>query len=367
MPANKNLRVALYLPSLVGGGAERVMLNLGEGLVELGCTVDLVLVNAFGELLSQIPTGVRVTNLKAPRTSFSLLSLARYFRSARPDVVISAMGNSNVVLMIAKALSGSNVSTILTEHSVSAGTAVKLVDRIYRRLARVLYPRATAVVAVSSGVADDLRAAIGIDRRLISVIYNPVLSSGYWEKVRAPLSHPWFAPGQPPVILGVGRLVDEKDFPVLIRALFTIRQTMDVRLLILGEGPNRAQLEELVRDLRLSESVLLPGFADNPYAYMAAASVFALSSRSEGLPTVLIEAIASGTQVVSTDCKSGPREILEITKVGELVPVNDPQAMATAIMHALTAPNAKSLLDQANWSVFTPIVAAANYLELAEE
>ena len=150
-----------------------------------------------------------------------------------------------------------------------------------------------------------------------------------------PFDHPWFAPGAPPVILGAGRLTEQKDFPTLIRAFALVRKKHPARLMILGEGEERSKLETLVQELGLEKEVSLPGFVDNPYKYMKRAAVFVLSSRWEGFPNVLVEAMALGTPVVSTDCPNGPAEILENGKWGELVPVGETQSLASAVLRTL--------------------------------
>lgn len=198
-------------------------------------------------------------------------------------------------------------------------------------LMRWVYPWADSVVAVSQGVADDLVRTLGIDATRVKVIYNPVVDETLFDKAKQPLEHPWFKQGEPPVVLAVGRLTEQKDFETLIRAFAVVRAKRVVRLLILGEGELRFQLETLVNQLGLKDDVALPGFVANPFGYMARASVFVLSSRWEGLPTVLLEAMACGAQVVSTDCPSGPREILEDGKWGLLVPVENVSTLAQAI------------------------------------
>jgi glycosyltransferase involved in cell wall biosynthesis len=209
--------------------------------------------------------------------------------------------------------------------------------RIAPYLARKFYPWADAIVTVSQGSADDL-VNLGLSSKRIQVIYNPVVTPELFEKAKEPIDHPWFKPGSPPVILGVGRLEKQKDFPTLIRAFAQMHKQRPARLMILGEGKDRPDLEALVQELGLEEDVALPGFVANPFAYMASSAVFVLSSLYEGLPTVLIEAIAVGTRVVSTDCPSGPTEILENGRYGKLVAVGDIKSMAEAIVSTLEEP-----------------------------
>jgi glycosyltransferase involved in cell wall biosynthesis len=216
--------------------------------------------------------------------------------------------------------------------------------KLRSRLVRWLYPKSDELVAASYGTAEDLAQITRLPLDRIRVIYNPVVTPQVLRKSQEPVSHPWFALGEPPVILGVGRLVAQKDFFNLVSAFALVRQQRPARLVILGEGEDRPKLEQLIRTLNLEQDVALPGFVDNPYAYMAKASVFALSSRFEGFGNVVAEAMATGTPVVSTDCPSGPAEILGQGEYGRLVPVADSQALGAAILATLDQPVAPELL-----------------------
>lgn len=334
-------RLAIFLPSLEGGGAERVMANLAEGFAERGMATDLVLANAKGPYLAQLSGSVRVVDLRAPRVLASILPLRHYLRSSRPAALLSGLNYANLVALWAKRLSGVDTRMVVTVHNqltTPSEAPPPFKERAIHRLMHYAYPRAHHIVAVSNGVADDLSRTAGIPRHLIHTIYNPVVSEAMLARGGEPLAHPWFGPGQPPVILAIGRFYEQKDFPNLIRAFARLAPTTDGRLLILGDGPQRPQLEGLVRQLGLEERVALPGFVDNPYAYLKRARVFALSSKWEGLPTVLIEALAFGKAIVSTNCKSGPEEILERGRYGTLVPIADDEALARALRRALTEP-----------------------------
>jgi len=331
---------ALFLPSLRGGGAERVMLNLARGFAERGLHVDLVLAKAEGPYLPEVPPAVRIVDLKAPRVLASLPGLVRYLRRERPATMLSTLDHANIVALWAKRLSGSPTRVVVrvaSTVSLSSGHASTARARLTPRLMRLFYPWADGIVAISQGVAADLSRITGIRRERITVIYNPVVTPELFERAKDPLAHPWFPPGQPPVILGVGRLTKAKDFPTLIRAFALVRRELPARLVILGEGEERPRLEALVKELGLEDDVALPGFVENPYAYMSRAAVFVLSSAWEGLPNVLIQAMACGCPVVSTDCPSGPAEILENGKYGPLVPAGDITALALAITSILSS------------------------------
>jgi glycosyltransferase involved in cell wall biosynthesis len=209
------------------------------------------------------------------------------------------------------------------------------------------YPHADAVIAVSQGVADDLARAISIPRQHIDVVYNPVVTARLEERAGVAVEHPWFGDGKPPVILAAGRLTPAKDYPTLLRAFAKVRNKHDCRLIVLGEGELRSVLEALVDELGIGDSVQFPGFSDNPSAWMRKASLFVLSSAWEGLPSVLIEAMACGTQVVSTDCHSGPHEILEGGRWGRLVLVGDSDALASAIGAELRVPGSRNVRERA--------------------
>jgi len=327
--------LALYLPSLRGGGAERVMVNLARGFSEQGLKVDLVLAKAEGPYLSQVPSRVRVVDLKASRVLTSLPGLVRYLKRERPAALLSALDHANIVAIWARKIAGIPCRLVVSTHN----TLSKVIENASNARSRVMplfirwfYPWADAVVAVSQGVADDLVKTTWLPRELITVIYNPIVTPELLEKAKETIDHPWFKPGQPPVILSAGRLTKQKDFPTLIRAFALVRAKHPARLMILGEGEERSKLEALVRELGLENDVSMPGFVENPYAYMARAAVFVLSSAWEGFGNVLVEAMAVGTPVVSTDCPSGPAEILEGGEYGYLVPLGDINAMARAIL-----------------------------------
>jgi glycosyltransferase involved in cell wall biosynthesis len=231
------------------------------------------------------------------------------------------------------------------------------------RLAKMLYPKAHAVIAVSQGVSRELQETMNIPGNKIHVIFNPVVSAHLKVKSQAAVDEPWFEPGSSPLILGVGRLDPEKDFATLIRAFARVRQKTTARLLILGEGPEREFLERLAHDLGISSEISMPGFVNNPLPYMSKASTLALTSWFEGLPNVLIEALACGTPVVATDCPTGPREILENGKYGRLVPVGDSEALADALIATIAAPPPPALMEEAA-ARFAVDTIAQHYLDV---
>ena len=358
-------RVALFLPSLRGGGAERAMLNLARGLADRGLAVDMVLARAEGAYLSTVPAPVSVVDLGASRVLASLPALVRYLRRERPQALLAALDHANVVALWARALAGVHTRIVVSvQNNISWSTryAPTLRARLAPLWLRPFYPWADVVVAVSQGAAEDLVRVAGLSRQQVCVICNPVVTPEIFSKAQEPVDHPWFAPGQPPVVLGAGRLTIQKDFPTLIRAFALVRAQRRARLMILGEGEERPKLEALVRELGLEEDMALPGFAGNLYAYMARAAVFVLSSRWEGFGNVLVEAMALGTPVVSTDCPSGPAEILERGKWGKLVPVGDIVALSAGVVAELDNPSLSDVARRAQDFSLDRIVG--QYLEL---
>lgn len=340
--------LAIFLVALSGGGAERVMLYLARGFVERGLDVDLVLVKTEGPYLSSIPPGVRVVNLNAPRLLLAIPALIRYLQENKPKALLSAMEDINVAALWARRIAGVSTRVVVTVHntlSQESQIAGGLKKRLAPFLARWFYPWADAVVTVSQGAAQDL-VNLGLSSEQLKVIYNPVVTPELAKKTLEAVEHPWFQAGSPPVILAVGRLEKQKDFSSLIRAFGLVKQQRPVKLMILGEGTERTSLEALVQELGLGADVALPGFVSNPFAYMGKAAVFVLSSLYEGLPTALIEAMAGGTPVVSTDCKSGPAEILENGRYGKLVPVGDIKSLAVAIASTLDDSPDKAALQR---------------------
>jgi glycosyltransferase involved in cell wall biosynthesis len=344
-----------------------VIVNLLQGLAERAIPTDLVLAAAEGVFLEQLPPAVRLVDLRARRLMRSLVPLTEYLRRERPRYLVSSMSHANLIALWAARLARRSTPVMVTVHntmSQSTPNQGRLAGRLSSRLLRTFYPWARSVVAVSRGAADDLARTSGLPRERVEVVYNPVITPAMLAQARQAPDHPWFGAGQPPVILGVGRLTRQKDFPTLIRAFAEVRRRRPARLIILGEGEERTGLEALVGSLAMDHEVALPGFRDSAMAYMAQSALFVLSSAWEGLPTVLIEALAAGTRVVSTDCPSGPREILQDGRLGALVPVGDPAALAAALMDTLDQPVRAVTLDDVR--PFTRDAAVEHYLQLIE-
>ena len=331
-------RIAIFVPSLRGGGAERVMVTLANGFAERGHRVDLVLVQAEGPYLPEVCSAVRIVNLNKGRVLASLVPLARYLRRERPHAMVSALNHANIIAILARKLSGVPTRLVVSERNSLTGLQGTRTGRRMLRLMRRFYPLADGVVAVSRAMAAELHEQLDIPLDRISAIPNPVDIDAIRAQARSVPDHPWLKSDQPPVILAVGRLEPQKDYPTLLEAFARVRKNNDARLVILGEGSLRAELEERIRHLGLQDVVDMPGFQSNPFGWMAACSVYVLSSRYEGFPNSLVQAMACGAKVVSTDCPTGPVEILEDGKWGRLVPVGDANALAKEIVAALATP-----------------------------
>ncbi len=335
------MRIALLVPTLEIGGVERVFANLANGLSQAGTEVDLVVGRAGGGMGMVLDKQIEVFDLTSDHMMRSVPRLAKYLRARRPEAMIAAMTHSSAAAVVARAMARQKVKIIATEHNTMSRIVANTSGLKYRLMplwSRWALNSADAIVAVSRGVADDLSTQTGIARNRFQVIYNPVITDALHAEATATVEHPWFQPGEPPVILAVGRLDKQKDFPMLVRAFRLVRNNRTVRLMILGDGPDRRRIEQVVLEASLTKDVALPGFKQNPYRFICHAAVFASSSQWEGFGVALVEALALGVPVVSTDCTHGPAEILCDGKFGTLVPVGDHAAMAQALLHALDNP-----------------------------
>jgi len=350
------------------GGIETVVRNLANEFARQGHGVDLLVYPPPGRepTVGAVDPSVNIERLHAQHKRTLVKALSRYARHRHPDVILAASHRANMVACRARSQLRQPVKVYVSEHNtVSAGIKDDGPLKRWHRLHQIrsAYGRADAVVAVSRGVAEDLHKRVGIAPALIRVIYNPIVTDEMERLAAHALDHPWFAPSQPPVILGVGRLAPQKDFGTLIRAFAQLRRNRLCRLVILGEGKERQHLETLTRSLGISGDVDMPGFAENPFPYMRHATVLALSSAFEGFANVVAEALAVGTPVAATDCPHGPREILEDGRYGALSPVGDPDTLARAIQTTMSSPPDGALL-RARAKTFSSAAIAQRYLSL---
>jgi glycosyltransferase involved in cell wall biosynthesis len=358
-------KIAVFLPSLEGGGAERVFVELCGEFAALGYSVDLVLAAARGPYLAEVSPRVRIVDLRSGGVLSSLPRLMRYLKSERPTVMLSALDHANVIAILARAIAGGGTRCVISMRSVP--TVVTEIDWSLRswtilQIVKVVYRYADAIIGNARAVVEDLAQFRRVPASKVSVIYNPLNLDRIALASQEVVDNPWFADGAPPVVLSVGALTIRKDFPTLIRAFALVRTQRNCRLVILGEGPDRAALENLVRDLGIEVDVFLPGFVNNPFAWMKRAKMFVSSSLNEGCPNALMQALACGTPIVSTACPGGSAEILEDGKWGRLVPAGNVNAMAEAILAALAATNTPNVRQRAE--DFALAAIAKEYLQI---
>jgi glycosyltransferase involved in cell wall biosynthesis len=318
------------------------MLNLVRGLLDEGWSVNLVVAKAEGPYLRDIPKGCKLVDLQSTHVSYALPRLARYLRSEPPSILLSTMTHANIIALLARIIACKDFRLIVREAntiSKSSKNDSKWRSRLLPFMMKLLYPKADTIIAPSQGVLKDLAKTLRLPENRINLIHNPTVTPALLMQKDLPLDHSWFQFDEPPVVLGVGRLNPQKDFSTLINAFAKAIKYKQLRLMVLGEGPERRKLENLVQKLGIADKVSFPGFINNPFNYMKNSGLFVLSSAWEGLPNVLIEAMACGVPVVSTNCASGPDEILESGKYGELVPVGNSDLLSQAIVKGVEKKN----------------------------
>lgn len=400
--SQQTLSISLIVVDLDDGGIQTVNLKLARALQAMGHKVEFVLCNKVGIHLTSVPSGIGIFGLRraptykarvaafwAAKDSFKELlrpillartpptmlrflpALAQHLKKTQPDLIISSATHLNLTTALAKRLSNVNSVHLAVEHNTYSRVALRESARKRWRwryllpLLEKVYAHADRIVAVSEGVAEDLSTLMNLDGGKLVTIYNPVISEEFEIKQRERIDHPWLTRPNLPVIIAMGRFNDEhKNFSLLIRAFKLLRSNRTAKLIIIGEGKDRPLYESLAEKLNLSEDVQFPGFIPNPLPYLRHSDCFVLSSSHEGLPTVLIEALACGCPVVSTDCPSGPREILDHGRYGRLVPVNCDRALAAAIADTLDSAPDRALLS-ARGMEYSADKAARSYLQAA--
>lgn len=333
-------KIALFIPALSVGGLEGVFISVASGLAAQGFDVDCLVMQGGGAFEKQLPATINLINLDS-RAVASPVPLARYLRSVRPSHLIGFSEPCNLAAIVARWLARVPVTVIITVHntlSLSVQHTRYRKEKLYPFFARRLYPYVDHFIAVSLGVAQDYADFIGLDRAGMAVVYNPIPVGQIQQRSKQPVDHPWFTQRDKPILLAVNRMEPQKDYPTLIRAFATLREDVDCRLCVVGDGSQWVRVEALVDELGIREHVLFTGMDTNPFKYMARADVFLLSSVHEGFGNVMVEALACGCNVVATDCPHGPAEILANGQFGRLVPVGDHQAMAAAIEATLDDP-----------------------------
>lgn len=341
-PGLGNVSVCIVIPSLDDGGIERAALNLADGFLGHGLSVDLVVCQALsGPLVSELPELIEVLELGRRSAYGSVMDLGMYFRSRRPRLTIAYQTPANVAASLGRVLSRRDMSLAVNVQVTVARIRDESPTRVFLRgaLYRALGLLGARIVTPSEGVRDDL-VSLGVSAGQVSVIPNAVVTPRVMSLAAEPIDDSWIQ-GPWPIVMAAGRLCVQKDYPTLLHAFRLVCLRSQARLAIFGEGPLRGELEGLVSRMGLSGRVRFYGFTNNVYQYMRAADVFVLSSAWEGFANVVPEALAVGTNVVATDCPWGPAEILERGKWGRLVPVGDVEEMAVAIWAAISQPRAR--------------------------
>lgn len=363
------MRVAVFMPSFGDGGVERMLVNLSGGLARDGVAVDFLTPLRTLPYLDRLDPAVRHVALARSGTLSVQPVLVRYLRAERPDAVLCGKDRAGLAALLARRASGvrfdlvMRAGTTLSERLAHRGAWTRVRERM---LVRATYRAAAAVVGNSQGVVDDIAALTGLPAERLHLVRNPVVTPELPQLAAAPVEHPWIAPGEPPLVLAIGGLRRQKGFDVLLEAFAQVRRRRACRLMILGRGHLEGELQRRARDLGVAGDVTLPGFDPNPYRLLARAALFVLSSRWEGSPNALTEALALGTPVVATDCPSGPREILRGGAVAPLVPVGDAVALAEAMNAMLDAPG-DAAARRAAVAEYRVELCAARYRALFED
>ncbi|MCB9991209.1 MAG: glycosyltransferase [Rhodospirillales bacterium] len=335
------MEIAFFIPDFKGGGAQRMIVNMANEFARRDHNTTLLLLNRDGPYQDKVSHNVKITSFEKDRAFKAFFRLRRYLKENRPDVVISALFHVNVLLVLARlSLPGLNTKIIVTERnhfSMRVKNSDRALDKLFPPLVFLLYRFADKVIGISKGVADDIRQSARLPEDKVDWIHNPVVTADTLEELKKTIKKPWFEHGTEPVIVTSGRLVPQKDYETLFRAMAELVKTRKARLLILGTGPLREKLGEFARDLNIREYIHFAGFVENPLPYMKKADLFVMSSHWEGFCNVIVEALLCGLPIVATDCPSGPAEILDNGTYGTLVPVGDYEALAAAMAAALDA------------------------------
>ena len=342
--------IAIFVATSGHSGVDRLIGHLVPALARRNYIVDVLKVRKHGPHINGTSDSVNIFDIGASHVYSSIPSVIRYLKETRPAAMLSDKDRVNRTALLARTL-----ARVRTRLILSSGTTISIdlasrgpFERWLQRFSmKHFYPFADNIIVTSRGVADDMAAYTGLSRDLINVVPCPVIPDELLHRRPPTPEHPWFLPEEPPVILGAGELCERKDFATLIKAFAKVHENRKCRLVILGKGKQRESLITLAHALRVEDDVDLAGFKADIYSYMAHASLFAFTSRWEGLGFVLIEALAVGTPVVSTDCPSGPNEILADGRYGPLVPVGDAEGLAQAMEKTLDCPLPPKLLQEA--------------------
>ena len=347
MTASAKPSISLFIPGHIFGGIERALINLAVEFKKKGYKTGLVTPFLSENTEKMLPLQeISLINLNSKKNIFSLFKLIRYLKKEDPDIFISGSPVFNLILLLAKFLSGSKTKIVIGIFGIlsKAKDTDSGIYKLIPFLSKHLYKFADQIVACSQAAADDFYKISGLPHGKVKVIYTPIVTKDILKMSEEPVIHPWFIKGSPPVIIGVGRLTNEKNFIFLIRAFAELIKKRDSRLMIIGTGPERERLQNEISILGLNQKAQLAGFVDNNYAFIARSAVLVLTSLHDALPSVIIEALALGTNVVSVDCPGGVSEILERGRLGAIVPQGNTSALTNAILSSLDDPKDPEML-----------------------
>ena len=349
------MKIALFIPDLFGGGAQRMVVNMAITLAKAGHDVDLVLGRREGTYDTLIPETLNVVDFKKKRITGALFPLVKYLKTAKPDILMSALTHTNIIAIAAKLLlPKSKTKFVVTERnhfsSRTKNSGGKR-EALNTFLMPLFYPHADAVVGISKGVAQDIVTRAKITEGKIGYIHNPVATDDLIKEAESdqainPQIEKWINSSNTPLLVTSGRFVDQKDHSTLIEAFALLQDEIECRLILLSEGPLQGELEDQATALGVREKLYFTGFIDHSLSIMKRCDLFVLSSRWEGFGNVLVEALLCGLSIVSTDCPAGPAEILEDGKYGHLVPMQDPQSLSEAMAIALKTPHDPAVQKQ---------------------
>lgn len=362
------MKASFFIPSFRSGGAERVVIELANKFSAQGIDADLLVVSSIGPNQADLSPNVRLVNFDKGRAIFCLLPLVKYLHKERPNALLSTVDNINLLTILAACVA--RVPTriavrIANTPSMYRRNSNKVSAHLFSRFLPLLikmYQKADKIIAVSEGVKEDYCSVTGASGSRVDVIYNPTINDQLYRLSEEPVENQRYNTETRPIVLAAGRLASQKNYPMLIEAFTLVREKRDVVLYILGEGELRCYLEELIHERGLEDSVFLLGFSNNPFPYMKKCKVFVQASDYEGLPNTLIQAMALGCSIVSTDCKHGPKEILENGKWGLLTPTGEPKAFSDSILQQLDSSH--EMAKDTHLSKFQTSVITTKYREL---
>ena len=334
------MKVVFFIPTLESGGAEKVTSILCNQFISNGYEVELVLIKKVGPYLNHLHSNIKIVNLNKNRSLFCIFKFYKYIKQSKPDIIISALDNANIISAIVKKFFFPKIKLIITCHS-TISKEFKYSDNykayFLKKLMKYTFCYAEKIIAVSNGVALDLKNILKIDSEKIKIIYNPVYSEDILELGKLENNFKWFHK-EYKIFISIGRLTDVKNYELLIDSFNIVKDKINSKLIIIGEGPLRFELQNQIESLNLHDFVFLAGYLDNPYNWLSNSDVFVVSSKWEGLSCALIEAMSFNLNIVSSNCYSGPIEILENGKWGLIANQNNKEDLSNLMLKSILSP-----------------------------